>query len=63
MISVQNISKDFGSFRALHNLSFDVTAGEVLGLSWVSWVPTAPAKPRSFEFSPVFSRPRREEFP
>lgn len=32
MISVQNISKDYGSFRALHNLSFDVTAGEVLGL-------------------------------
>lgn len=32
MISVQNISKDYGSFRALHNLSFEVRAGEVLGL-------------------------------
>lgn len=32
MISVQNISKDYGSFRALHNLSFEVGAGEVLGL-------------------------------
>ncbi len=31
MISVQNVSKDFGPRRVLHNLSFEVARGEVLG--------------------------------
>lgn len=32
MISVQNVSKEFGSLRVLHGLSFDIARGEVLGL-------------------------------
>jgi ABC-2 type transport system ATP-binding protein len=32
VISVQNVSKDYGSHRVLHQVSFDVKKGEVLGL-------------------------------
>lgn len=32
MISIQNVSKDFGPRRVLHNLSFGVLRGEVVGL-------------------------------
>jgi len=32
MISVENVSKDYGSRRALHEISFEVLKGEVLGL-------------------------------
>lgn len=32
MISVQNVSKDFGRRRVLHNVSFGVLRGEVVGL-------------------------------
>ena len=32
MISVQNVSKDYGPRRALHDVSFEVKKGEVLGL-------------------------------
>ena len=32
MIEVKNISKTFGKFKAVDNLSFEVTAGEVYGL-------------------------------
>ena len=32
MISVQNVSKDFGDRRVLHQISFEVKRGEVLGL-------------------------------
>lgn len=32
MISAQNISKDFGTKRVLHNISFDILRGEVVGL-------------------------------
>lgn len=32
MISVVNVSKDYGPFRALHGISFEVKRGEVLGL-------------------------------
>ncbi len=32
MISVQNVSKTYGSHRALHEVSFEVQKGEVLGL-------------------------------
>lgn len=32
MISAQNISKDFGSRRVLHDVSFDILRGEVVGL-------------------------------
>lgn len=32
MISVQNVSKDFGRRRVLHNISFSVLRGEVVGL-------------------------------
>ncbi len=31
MISVQNVSKNYGPLRVLHNLSFEVRKGEVLG--------------------------------
>ncbi len=32
MISIQNVSKDFGGRRVLHNISFGVLRGEVVGL-------------------------------
>ena len=32
MISVQNLTKSFGSFKAVDDLSFEVAAGEVYGL-------------------------------
>ena len=32
MIAVQNVSKDFGAHRALHQISFEVKRGEILGL-------------------------------
>ena len=32
MISIQNVSKDFGSRRVLDRVSFDVLRGEVVGL-------------------------------
>ena len=31
MIRVENLVKDFGSFRAVNNISFEVHAGEVFG--------------------------------
>ena len=31
MISIKGLTKDFGSFRAVDNISFDVKKGEVLG--------------------------------
>jgi branched-chain amino acid transport system ATP-binding protein len=32
LLSVQNVSKTFGGFRALHGVSFEVREGELLGL-------------------------------
>ncbi len=32
MVSVQNVSKDYGRRRALHEISFEVLKGEILGL-------------------------------
>lgn len=32
ILSVRNISKQFGGIRAVHNVSFDVRKGEILGL-------------------------------
>ena len=32
MISVKNVSKDYGACRALHGISFEVKKGEVLAL-------------------------------
>ena len=31
MISIEGLTKDFGSFRAVHSISFDIKKGEVLG--------------------------------
>lgn len=32
MLKIQNVSKDFGSLKALNNVSFDVADGQILGL-------------------------------
>jgi len=32
MISVEKLVKDYGAFRALHNVSFEVQEGEIFGL-------------------------------
>lgn len=32
MIKVENLTKDYGDFRAIDNISFTVNKGEILGL-------------------------------
>ena len=32
VLSVRNLSKSYGAVRALHNVSFDLLAGQILGL-------------------------------
>lgn len=34
VLSVRNLSKSFGGIRAVEDVSFDVQAGEILGLIW-----------------------------
>ena len=43
-IELQNVSKVFGKFKAVDDLSFRVRKGVVFGLLG----PTAPARPRRF---------------
>ena len=37
VISVRNIAKSYGSIRALHDVSFDIEPGEIVGLLGSKW--------------------------